>query len=233
MKKRIGVIYAMRQEAGRLLPGTPPTVRHGGMEFWTRLGGDLVIAVGGIGKVNAAMATQAMIDVYDPGVIINAGICGCLEPGKVGKVYLINDLVQHDVDTGGTGDEVGFVSTINRTWFESTAIMRARQAVAATVPTEEYREARIATGDWFAVPGEKLEWIKKVFEPDLIDMEAAAVAQVCLRNDVDFLAVKAVSDTVADGIESEYETGKTVAITALTYAVMDVIEHIRQEDKLK
>ena len=232
MKSRIGVLYAMRQEAGRLI-SDKPSIRHGGVEFWTKLGGDLVIAVGGIGKVNAAMATQALIDVYDPGIVINAGICGCLHPGKVGRVYLARNLVQHDVDTGGVGDEVGFVSTVNTTWFESTALRRAKKSMSTTWPPEEYEEAWLATGDWFAVTGDRLDWIKKVFKPELIDMEGAAVAQVCLRNDVDFLAVKAVSDTVADGVESEYETGKQTAIHSLTYAVMDIIEHIRQEDKQK
>ena len=232
MKSRIGVVYAMRQEAGRLLPGKP-SIRHGDVQFWTKMGGDLVLAVGGIGKVNAAMATQALIDVYDPGIVINAGICGCVEPGNVGKVYLVNDLVQHDVDTRCVGDPAGYVSTVRKVWFESTALKRAREAVAATWPPEEYREASIATGDWFAEAGNRLDWIKDTFKIQLIDMEAAAVAQVCLRNEVDFLAVKAVSDTVADGVVSEYEESKMVAITSLTYAVMDIIEHIRQEDKLK
>lgn len=232
MKKRIGVIYAMRQEAGRFLPGMPP-VRHGGVEFWSKLGGDLVICVGGIGKVNAAMATQALIDVYDPGTIINAGICGCVEPGNVGKIYLVNDLVQHDVDTRVVGDPAGYVSTARKVWFESTALKRVRKAIAASFPPEEYREASIATGDWFACAGNRLDWIKETYKPHLIDMEATAVAQVCYRNEVDFLAVKAVSDTVADGVESEYEEAKMAAITSLTYAVMDVVEHIRQEDKLK
>lgn len=234
MKSRIGVLYAMRKEAGRLLPGRP-SIRHGDVEFWTLLGGDLVIAVGGIGKVNAAMATQALIDVYDPGIVINAGICGCLEPGNVGKVYLVNDLVQHDVNTAAAGDQPGFVSTVRKIWFESTGMKRMRKAMAATWPPEEYSVANIATGDWFAEAGGRLDWIKLVFKPHLIDMEAAAVAQVCLRNDVDFLAVKAVSDTVADGTDSEYDDEEScmAAITSLTYAVMDIIEHIRQEDKQK
>ena len=232
MKSRIGVLYAMRQEDGRLI-SDKPSIRHGGVEFWTKLGGDLVIAVGGIGKVNAAMATQALIDVYDPGIVINAGICGCVEPGNVGKVYLVNDLVQHDVDTRVVGDPAGYVSSVRKVWFESTALQRVRKAIAATFPPEEYREASIATGDWCAEAGNWLDWIKETYKPHLIDMEAAAVAQVCYRNEVDFLAVKAVSDTVADGVESEYETGKRTAIHGLTYAVMDIIKHIRQEDKQK
>lgn len=233
MKARIGIIYAMREEAGRLLPETPPTIRRGGVEFWTKLGGNLVIAVGGIGKVNAAMATQAMIDVYDPETVINAGICGCLGAGKVGRVYLVSDLVQHDVNTTAVGDQPGFVSTVRRMWFESTALKKTRKAIVATYPSVEYREARIATGDWFAEVGGRLDWIKLVFKPQLIDMESAAVAQVCLRNDVDFLTVKAVSDIVMEGGEGSYEDGKQLTIAALEYAVNDIVNCVYNAEEEK
>lgn len=222
----------MRQEAGKFLPGTPPTNRHGGVEFWTKVGGDLVIAVGGVGKVNAAIATQCMIDVYDPGIVINAGICGCLEPGNVGKVFLARELVQHDVDTSAVGDQPGYVSTVRMTYFESTALRKMRRQLTCTYHPLEYEEVRIATGDWFAEAGERLDKIKELFKPFIIDMEAAAVAQTCFRNGVDFLAVKSVSDTVADGVESEYESEKMTAIAELNYAVMDIVDRIRQEDKM-
>lgn len=233
MKRRIGIVYAMRQEAGKFLPGTPPMNRHGGVEFWTKFGGDLVIAVGGVGKVNSAMATQAMIDVYDPGIIINAGICGCVEPGKVGNVYLARDLVQHDVDTSAIGDLPGFVSTIKVTYFEATALRRIKKLTSGTYKPEEYEEVRLATGDWFGEAGDRLNSIKLQYKPYLLDMEGAAVAQVCMRNDVEFLAIKSVSDTLADGFECEYEREKPLAIANLSYAVMDIVDRIRQEDKIR
>lgn len=56
------------------------------------------------------------------------------------------------------------------------------------------RDGRVATGDWFAVKGERAAFIRDTFHPLLAEMEGCAMAQVCLRNGVGFAAVKSVSD---------------------------------------
>ena len=53
---------------------------------------------------------------------------------------------------------------------------------------------RVATGDWFATKCPRAEWIRDTFSPLLLEMEGCAIAQVCLRNEVRFVALKSVSD---------------------------------------
>ena len=59
-----------------------------------------------------------------------------------------------------------------------------------------YRVGSVATGDWFATECDRARWIADTFHPLLIEMEGCAAAQVCWRNDVEFLALKSVSDCV-------------------------------------
>ena len=59
----------------------------------------------GIGKVNAAMSTQLMIDLYHPDVIINSGIAGSLSGDiRIGDIVVSDDCVQHDMDGTEMGD---------------------------------------------------------------------------------------------------------------------------------
>ena len=64
---------------------------------------------------------------------------------------------------------------------------------------------RVATGDWFATKSPRAEWIRDTFSPLLVEMEGGAIAQVCLRNGVKFVALKSVSDHLfADNQAEEY-----------------------------
>ena len=57
-----------------------------------------------------------------------------------------------------------------------------------------YRVGGVATGEWFATKSDRARWIAETFHPLLVEMEGGAAAQVCLRNNVPFVAVKSVSD---------------------------------------
>ena len=62
---------------------------------------------------------------------------------------------------------------------------------------------RVSTGDWFAVKGQRAEWIRGTFSPLLTEMEGGAIAQVCLRNGVRFVSVKSVSDHLFSDSQAE------------------------------
>ena len=125
------------------------------------------------------MATQLLISLYQPDLVLNAGVAGCFEDMPIGSIVLAEGFLQHDVDTSALGDPVGLVSTVNRVQFPTSDLDRAKAAMDRVgVP---YR-----TG-W-------AHWIADTFHPLLCDMEGCADAQVCLRNGVPFMSVKSVSD---------------------------------------
>jgi len=142
--------------------------------------------------VNAAMATQLLIERYHPDLIINAGVAGCFEAVPIGTLVLADQFLQHDVDTTGCGDPIGLVSTVNMVNFPTGDLDRAKAAMDQT--GFPYRVGTVSTGDWFAVPGERAKFIQDTFHPLLIEMEGGAAAQVCYRNQVPFMAIKSVSD---------------------------------------
>ena len=179
-----GLLYAMKGEIESLLPeGAEP--EKTGVPFY-RIRENVVACCGGVGKVNAAMATQLFIDLYAPGRIVNVGVAGCFENVPIGTLVLADRFMQHDVDTSGIGDPVGLVSTVNRIDFPTAELEKAKDAMDKA--GYDYRVGSVATG----------EWIAETFHPLLIEMEGGAAAQVCYRNEVPFMALKSVSDCVLE-----------------------------------
>ncbi|MBQ1924867.1 MAG: 5'-methylthioadenosine/S-adenosylhomocysteine nucleosidase [Proteobacteria bacterium] len=190
----IALLYAMPKEIDSLLresPGASLIMTVAGVNFYI-ISGDIIAVTGGIGKVNAAMAAQLVIERFHVSTIINVGVAGCFQNVDIGTLILADKFVQHDVDTSGCGDPVGLVSTVNTVEFPTSALQKARTVLDSI--GHPYLVGTGATGDWFAIRGDRAKWINDTFHPLFIEMEGAAVAQVCLRNDVAFLALKSVSD---------------------------------------
>ena len=190
---KIALQFAMPSEL-HALPGArelAPLETVSGVPIFEAAPGILACA-GGVSKVNAAMATQLLISLYQPDLVLNAGVAGCFEDMPIGSIVLAEGFLQHDVDTSALGDPVGLVSTVNRVQFPTSDLDRAKAAMDRVgVP---YRTGWVATGDWFATDTPRAHWIADTFHPLLCDMEGCADAQVCLRNGVPFMSVKSVSD---------------------------------------
>ena len=114
----LGIIGAMDEEVSRLkekLTDVQVETRAA-MDFYKgRLDGkDVVVVRSGIGKVNAAMCTQILADIYKVEGIVNTGIAGSLKAEiNIGDIVLSDDALQHDVDASGFGYAVGQMGS----WF--------------------------------------------------------------------------------------------------------------------
>ncbi len=190
---KIGLLYAMTGEIESLLneQNAQPLQTVAGVPFY-QIRENVIACAGGVGKVNAAMATQLMIDHYHPDLILNAGVAGCFEHAEIGDLVLAEAFMQHDMDTSNIGDPVGLVSTVNVIQFPTADFDKAKAAMDKVgLP---YRTGLVASGDWFAVDCDRARWIQDTFDPLLCEMEGCAAAQVCMRNGVKFMALKSVSD---------------------------------------
>lgn len=217
-----GLLYAMKGEIESLLPeGAEPEKTVAGVPFY-RIRENVVACCGGVGKVNAAMATQLFIDLYAPGRIVNVGVAGCFENVPIGTLVLADRFMQHDVDTSGIGDPVGLVSTVNLVEFPTAYRQQAQAAMDKTGLS--YRTGLVATGDWFATDTPRSRWIYETFHPLLCEMEGGAVAQVCHRNGVPFLALKSVSDCVLE--HHDFYFNFPEAIRELNGVAMQWIENL-------
>ena len=163
----------------------------------------IVACAGGVSKVNAAMAAEVLCLHCGAELILNAGVAGCFPDLPTGTLVVAEDFVQHDVDTTAVGDPIGLVSTVNRvdfpTWAPGKCVELLGKLGFSAVT------GRVATGDWFAVKGDRAAFIRDTFSPLLAEMEGGAIAQVCLRNNVRFAALKSVSDHLfSDNQAAEY-----------------------------
>ena len=154
---KIGLVYAMTGEIESLLTqeNAQPLQTVAGVPFY-RIRPDVIACAGGVSKVNAAMATQLLISLYQPDLVLNAGVAGCFEDMPIGSIVLAEGFLQHDVDTSALGDPVGLVSTVNRVQFPTSDLDRAKAAMDRVgVP---YRTGWVATGDWFATDTPRAHW---------------------------------------------------------------------------
>jgi len=176
---------------------------HFGQVFFTgKLRGvSIVLTCCGVGKVNAARAAQLCISLYSVKLMLNTGVAGGLLPAlSAGSVVISSALVQHDVDTSALGDPVGFVSGCDLVYFDADADLAASLLAAAEkVAVGVSLTGVIASGDGFIAEKEKNDAIRSTFSAIAVDMESAAIAQVCHLCSVPFAAVR----TISDGADSD------------------------------
>ena len=226
---KIGLQFAMPVEL-HALPGAKelkPFETVSGVPFFEVAPGILACA-GGVSKVNAAMAAEIFCLKYGVDMIINAGVAGCATDLPVGSLIVASEFVQHDVDTTAIGDPVGLVSTVNRVAFPTWEPERC----AAILKDLGFNAGigRVATGDWFAVKGDRSAWIWDTFRPTLVEMEGCAIAQVCLRNNVKFVAVKSVSDHLFRENNAEEFFDFQQALTDLGRLLLPLAQTLQKEE---
>ncbi len=160
----------------------------------------------GIGKVNAARVTQMIIDKFELDYIINVGVAGSLNDNlEIGDIVIGKELVQHDFDTTAFGDEKGYITGVGKT-FESDALLVEKYRNYTLENNQEYKAivGIIASGDIFLTENSMKEKIRNKFGADCVEMEGAAIAQVCILNQVPFIVIRSISDKPNGNNQMEY-----------------------------
>ena len=173
------------------------------LNFGLLYGKEVAVAVSGVGKVSAAMCAQVMILRFKVDEIINVGIAGSLSPElRVFDFVVANKLCQHDFDTSATGDPVGFISGVDKIYFESCERINNLLKRCVMITDAHYLHGIIASGDVFVTNPEKKKYIAEAFGAVACEMEGAAIAQVCFANGVDFGVLRCISD--AENADMDY-----------------------------
>ena len=165
-------------------------------------GKDVVIAVCGIGKVFAAICTEAMILKYAPALIINSGVAGTLTDAlSIGDIAIAKTLVQHDMDTSPLGDPVGLISGINIITVPADEKLSALLAECVRDMGSKCVVGTIASGDQFVAAKEKKDEIRSKFDVIAAEMEGGAIGQVCYINNIPFAILRTISDGEGGGMD--------------------------------
>lgn len=215
----IGIIGAMDEEVAKLKEGMEETeiCQRAAMDFYKgKLNGkDAVVVRCGIGKVNAALCTQILADLYHVDYVINTGVAGSLDARiDIGDIVLSSDTLQHDMDATGFGYEPGVIPRMPVSVFEADRHMIeiAQTACAKVNPDIKVFVGRVVSGDQFISAKEKKLWIEQKFHGLCTEMEGAAIAQAAYLNGIPFLIVRAISDKADDSANMDYGTFEMKAI---------------------
>lgn len=183
------VLFAMGKELSPPFTGGVPLDSRPGLTL-RQLRDDLLVCVSGVGKVNAALAAQHLLDRYPVSQLFNAGVAGCFTGLEAGTLVCATSCVQHDLDV--FGDPPGQVSVVERIFLPCACPERdAARLAAGGLPCAT---GVVASGDWFGRDPRRAQLIRERFGALVCDMEAGAAAQVCLRSHVPFRCLKVVSD---------------------------------------
>ena len=168
----------------------------------------MVVLVGGVGKVAAALAAQFACDVFKPRCLVSMGLAGALrEDASRGQVIVATGAVQHDYDARPLAPAKGVMPTLNISVFNAEAPIAEKLAVSAKRSVENPRIVRsglVLTGDQIIASRAVREALTREFPDGLcVDMETAAIAQVAHQNGLPWGAVRVTSDAADETFNLE------------------------------
>lgn len=211
--KKIGIIGAMELEVEALKSKLVDTkiLTKAQMEFCEgELDGVHVVVVrSGVGKVNAALCVQILVDLFEVTHVINTGIAGSLNAElDIGDILISVDAIQHDFDVRIFGYALGELASMGIREFKADAAMAklALETCAEVNPDIHAKLGRVVSGDQFICDAAVKEDLIREFQADCAEMEGAAIAHGAYLNNIPFVVVRAISDKADGSAEMDYPT---------------------------
>jgi len=218
-------------------------------------GRKVVIALTGVGKVNAAMVTTLLLDHFRPTEVIFTGIAGGINPDlMMGDIVIAEKLAQHDF---GNITSKGFQKGLTRNPVDGKfnpifissdpALVALAQEAACKTKFDAFRlgsedrkpkvtKGIVATGDVFVASTEKKLFLAKEFGADIVEMEGAAIGQVCFQQKVPFIVLRSLSDNANEragfDLQQFYKTAAINSAT-LTMALLRELTDSNRDQALK
>ncbi len=193
----IGIVVALEKEANSLLDKFENVNRfiicekicYEGVVF----GKHVLLIISGIGKVNASLSTQLLIDKYSPEYILNFGTCGGMNNSvEILKYYVVEQALQFDFDLRELdGVPLGYIQDYDRVFFPCD-----------TKNLDFLPKSKLASADRFTNNINDINAINQS-GASLRDMEGGAIAQVCLSNNTPLVMIKGITDIFGAGTAEE------------------------------
>ncbi len=210
---KIGVMCATDQELDHLLKKLEnKAVEEKLMRSFVTgeyAGVTVVAVVGGVGKVNGAITAQELIQEFGVEKLIFTGLAGGLDPTvKIGDVVIGAEILHHDLDMKIMENDQ-FPGMPTDFFPGDPEMMELCRGLG-----DNLRFGRIVTGETFVTAKER-DGIIQRFHPQCVDMESAAVAQVCWFFRIPLLVIRALSDNADEEVEGAYtENGQWTSVSA-------------------
>ncbi|HEX6703260.1 MAG TPA: 5'-methylthioadenosine/adenosylhomocysteine nucleosidase [Albitalea sp.] len=246
---RLAIVSAMHEELRALLPALKDAhvVVVAGRQFHTgTLEGHAVVLVrAGIGKVATAVTATLLLADFDVGAIVFTGVAGGIGRGvRVGDVVVARQLIQHDMDASPLFPRFE-VPLTGRARFDADAALSAALATSALrclarasellgeahlidfgIDSPLVHEGLVASGDRFVATADQSRVIAEALPDALaVEMEGAALAQVCADFDRPFAVLRTVSDRADDAAHADFT--RFIAEVASVYTRVIVHDWLR------
>jgi adenosylhomocysteine nucleosidase len=210
---RIAIVAAMQEELQAVLALMPDESRQAaaGRDFFVGHlhGREVVVVLSRIGKVAAATTAAVLIERFGVEAIVFTGVAGGLGPDvEVGHVVVADAFMQHDIDASPLFPryEVPLYGTstfaTDRAWSD-----RLAQAAASALPGVRLHRGLVLSGDRFVATSSESRALQAALPEALaVEMEGAAIAQVCHDFGVPFAAVRTISGRADDVAHLDFAT---------------------------
>ncbi len=201
---------------------------HAGISVFkgTFQGVPMALAQCGIGKVNATICTQMLIDLYKPDNLVFSGVAGGLLPNmRVGDLVIASHLIQYDMDLTAFGRRHGEVPGQDR-MVESDPglVQKATDAFDKAFENDDNAPnlmlGTVVSGDRFISDVKTLRWLQREFAALATEMEGAAVGYTCRLNGLPFVVVRGLSDTAGESASADFESNLHV-VCRNSYLLME------------
>lgn len=212
---RLAIVAAMPEELQTVLDAIPDEapLQHAGRTFWRGHweGHEVVAVLSGIGKVAAATTATALLSTFEVDAVLFTGVAGGLGQGiRVGDVVVATALLQHDLDASPLFPRFeipgrGLSRLAAHPALSETVAAAATQVLASRGPalpglgTPRVHQGLIISGDRFVSSASESNALRQALPDALaVEMEGAALAQVCHDFGVPFAVVRTISDRADD-----------------------------------
>ena len=229
----LGIIGAMEIEVATLIDAMEISKKEtkAGMTFCCGKieGKDVVVVKSGVGKVNAAMCTQILIDDFDVDAVVNTGVAGSLNNDiDICDVVVSTKAQQHDMDVTALGYDRGIIPDMEKSVFEadSKLIDLAKKSAKDAGLEINVFEGKVLSGDQFIGTEEAKNFLKKEFAGDCAEMEGASIAQSAYLNHIPFVIIRAISDKADGSAEVDYPVFEEAAARHSARLVADLVKRI-------
>lgn len=175
-------------------------------------GTEVALAQCGIGKVNAAICTQMLINLYRPEALVFSGVAGGLLPNmRVGDLVIASHLVQFDIDLTAFGRRHGELPDSDRMIRSDPGLIEKTAAAFDAAFNGGAGEPNlmigtVVSGDRFVEDTKTLRWLQREFGALATEMEGAAVGYTCQLNGVPFVVTRGLSDAANESAPGDFKS---------------------------
>ena len=223
---KIGIIAALDCEITKYIADFSATLMENGFIYHgTFSGHDIYLTLCGVGKVNAAICTQRLIDFAAPDIIINSGVAGCVSDKlHICDLAISDSLTYHDFHPTYVLEKY----TPHCSVFPADPklielAVRAANEYRRNAPDFRYLVGKIISGDEYVEDNQKTLAFREKYNALCTEMEGAAVAHTAYANGVPFIVMRTISDNADENADMSFNEMAVIAADRVSFIVKEMI----------